>query len=31
MLAITKDNDDTIAYYNTLFNASLDVFAENIS
>lgn len=31
MLAIAKDNDDTIAYYDSLFNASLDVFGDNIS
>lgn len=31
MLAIAKDDANTIAYYDTLFNASLDVFGEKIS
>lgn len=31
MSAIAKDDDDTVAYYDTLFNASLDVFGEKIS
>lgn len=31
MLAIVEDDDDIIAYYSTLFNASLDAFGEKIS
>lgn len=31
MLTVAKDDDDTIAYYDTLFNASLDVFGGKIS
>lgn len=31
MLAIAEDDNDTIAHYDTLFNASLEVFGEKIS
>lgn len=31
MLSIPKDYDNTIAYYDTLFNAFLDAFGEKIS